>query len=43
MRSAFSRTTFYNRTRRHSTCDMMSPVNYEQMFEQGRLGEAEAA
>ena len=34
---------FYNRTRRHSTCDMMSPVNYEHMFEQERLGEADAA
>lgn len=34
---------FYNRTRRHSTCDMMSPINYEHTFEQQRLGEAEAA
>ncbi|MGH8990350.1 MAG: integrase core domain-containing protein [Acidimicrobiia bacterium] len=34
---------FYNRTRRHSTCQMLSPVNYELKFEQERLGEAEAA
>ncbi|MGH9010507.1 MAG: IS3 family transposase [Acidimicrobiia bacterium] len=35
--------SFYNRTRRHSTCQMLSPVNYELFFEQERLGEAEAA
>ena len=34
---------FYNRVRRHSTCQMLSPVNYEPQFEQQRLGEAEAA
>lgn len=34
---------FYNRARRHSTCQMLSPVNYELKFEQQRLGEAEAA
>ena len=33
----------YNRTRRHSTCQMLSPVNYELLFEQQQLGEAEAA
>ena len=35
--------SFYNRTRRHSVCDMMSPVNYEHMFANQLLGEAEAA
>jgi len=34
---------FYNGVRRHSTCQMKSPVNYELMFEKTDLGEAEAA
>jgi putative transposase len=35
--------TFYNRTRRHSSCQMKSPLNYELMFTEKELGEAEAA
>jgi transposase InsO family protein len=34
---------FYNRTRRHSTCQMKSPISYELMFGKTDLGEAEAA
>jgi len=35
--------TFYNRIRRHSTCEMHSPLNYEPMFALKELGAAEAA
>jgi integrase len=33
---------FYNRTRRHSTCQMKSPANYELAFGETDLGEAQA-